>query len=428
LQQVRVKLKHLVFSVFLISGSTLVAADSLSYELKGSFLGVCSQVTQERILYNPYAIHKALMDSIESLGINFTRTGFSWHKIHPSPEAWDWRVPDEVVTSARERGVKILALVGGKPFDLNESPLASLQLWKDFVDSLTIRYVEDIFNWEIWNEPNLRSGKYWPQDALPEEFAEYTIVAAKIIRKNQPDATILLGGLATGKKAKPFQTWESLFDLGVLDFIDGIAYHTYQYTGVALVEFNRSLTSLVEKYASSKKELWITEYGVPAVDSNHHSKFNYDNQQQDILKSALIHWSTGGAKFFIYSLWDKEEANLQYQEKDIRENKQRYYGLLKKDGSPKPAFDAVKWLNTILSEYEPLGLEVDGDNVIITAKNNNGGQLAYFSWGSTSGEELYNSRLDKSLTSMQSPIIIFDIKKVNQSVIKERNDEVLFWH
>ena len=176
-----------------------------------SFIGVCSQITRESKAYNPYSIHKDLLNACSDANINFTRTGFKWKFIHPSKDEWNWAITDTIVNSAKIRNVKILALIGSMPVPFMESPLNYIDLWLEFVDSLTIRYKSDIFHWEIWNEPNIRSGKYWPQNQLPEPFAEYVIRAAEIIKKNQPESIILLSGLASSKKSNPFGLWESLF-------------------------------------------------------------------------------------------------------------------------------------------------------------------------------------------------------------------------
>lgn len=418
--------RTVVLLVLIICVSWTSGAEKPDYNPESSFIGACSQATRESRAFNPFAVHAELMDSMSTANIRFTRTGFKWKNIHPNQNKWDWRITDAVVKSARDKDIELLALISGMPPWVMESPEASIDLWLEFVDSLTIRYKDDISHWEIWNEPNLPSGKYWPQNALPNQFADYVIQASKIIRRNQSNSTILLGGLATGRKAKPFEMWEALFELGVLDGVDGIAYHTYQYPGLELIDFNKKLSDLVAKYTSQKMEYWITEFGVPAVDSQKFKKFKYQNQRKMILESILIHWATGGSKFFIYNLWDKKEFNPGFTNKELRKNKSGYFGLLNKDMSAKPSYAAVRWLAPLLNEYEPLELENKPDGVLIRAKHKTSGNTVFFSWGANAQKELLKSK--DELSKFETFETQINLDRASSRTLRAHTDEVQFWH
>jgi hypothetical protein len=394
-------LRFILFcSIFLLQ-SILLGIDK--YEKDSSnFIGVCSQITRESRFYNPYAVHAELIDLFLSANIRFTRTGFKWKFIHPKKGEWDWRITDQVVRTAKEKGVSILALIGGMPISAMESPMDNIDLWLEFVDSLSTRYKKDIYLWEIWNEPNVRSGKYWPQNALPGSFVNYVIEASKIIRKNQPESFILLGGLATSKKAVPFDVWESMFELNILDHVDGVAYHSYKFSGKRIIEFNKKLKKLINKYSTSKKELWITEFGIPAVKSINGGKFSFEYQKNQILQSILIHWALGGGKFFIFSLWDKVELDPALSKKEIRQNKKGFYGLLKKDLSQKPSYDAVKWLSQVLINYEPIDLIEKNDGVIVIALNKKDGKKGFITWGINTNNKMYKESKKNNLLYVKS--------------------------
>ena len=391
-----------------------------------SFIGVCSQITRESKLYNPYSIHKNLLKSCRDANINFTRTGFKWKLIHPSKNEWDCEITDTVVNSAKQRNVKILAVIGAMPIPFMDSPLDHIDLWLEFVDSLTNRYKSDIFHWEIWNEPNLRSGKYWPQNQLPEPFADYVIKAAEIIKKNQPESTILLGGLASSKKFKPFEFWESMFKLNVLDYVDGLSYHPYHYPGKDLIKFNQKLKILISRYSSETKQLWVTEFGVPSIKLIPAGKFSYDFQKNKILQSILVHWATGGSKFFIYSLWDIITLDPNLTKKEIRQYKKGFFGLLKKDMSQKPSFKAVKWLSTILPYYNPIEIKEIDDGIIIAVLDKNDGKKGYFTWGMKTNKNMYRKMKD-SLSYVKSFNKEINLNGNNFLKATFTNDEVLFW-
>ncbi len=392
-----------------------------------SFIGLCSQITRDTERYAPYKVHPQLLDRIKAANIDLTRTGFKWKTIHPSPNQWDWRIADAVVASARERDVNILALVTGIPRWAVASPADHIQQWLEFVDSLSSRYVDDIHTWELWNEPNGRSGKYWPQDALPDAFVQFTISASEKIRENQPDATILLGGLATGKKADPFGFWESTFKLGILHAVDGVAYHPYHYPGLKLLSFNNQLRKLISKYTTQEKQLWVTEFGVPAVAVSDAGKFSYDSQKKLLLRTILVHWATGGSKFYIYSLWDKAPVKPGITKQELRKKRNYYFGLLEKDMTPKNSYSAIAWLSSLLKEYDPTDFEEKSDGLLVTATNRKTRETVYFSWGASSQAELLGRADTLSITSLSVEEGDFAPGLISNRKLGDLRDELTLW-
>lgn len=393
----------------------------------GSFLGVCSHLTREKEYDNSFIIHQELMNITKSAKMNFIRTGFKWKDIHPSPDKWNWRITDEVVASAKERGIRILALVGGGPRWANP-PLKYIKEWTTFVDSLVTRYDDYIYHWEIWNEPNVRAGKYWPQDALPGPFAEYVIEAGKIIKENQPESTVLLGGLVTGEKADPFGLWEGLFGLKVIDFVDGVAYHPYPYGGTDLLQFNGELRDLISKYSDEEKELWITEFGVPSIESNTIKRYSYDSQANQILQTALVHWIDGGEHFFIFNLRDKTDYNPRTSQKELRgKNRVKYFGLIEENMHPKPALKATEWLSQILTDFDPGKINVTKDGALITIVHKDSGKHGYFSWGASASQKLMKSAKKQGITEVESYVKQFDFSTLKKKKKDLSRNTVLFW-
>ena len=418
--------KIFILGIILIIQNVMLGEQNYDLKTEPSFIGICSQITRESKLYNPYSVRDELIGSLVEANVHFTRTGFQWRLIHPEKDKWDWRVSDQAIQSAKENDVFILGLIGGIPKFAMTNPIEHIDLWLEFVDSLTIRYKSKIYHWEILNEPNLRSGKYWPQNFLPSPYIDYIIKAAEIIKKNQPESTILLGGLASSKKLKPFEFWESMFKLNVLDYVDGLSYHPYHYPGKDLIKFNQKLKKLISRYSSETKQLWVTEFGVPSIKLIPAGKFSYDFQKNIILQSILVHWATGGSKFFIYSLWDIIELDANLTRKEIRQYKKGFFGLLKKDLSQKPSFKAVKWLSTILPYYNPIEIKEKDDGIIIAVLDKKDGKKGYFTWGMKTNKNMYRKMKD-SLSSVKS--FNKEINLNGNSFLNATftNDEVLFW-
>jgi len=205
------------------------------------------------------------------------------------------------------------------------------------------------------------------------------------------------------------------------------AYHTYPYSGKDLYDFNQRIKALVKKYSSEEKQYWVTEYGIPAIDSEKFSRASYDTQTKKMMQSILVHWATGGSKFFIFSIWDKAVFDPDLTMQELKRNRSYYYGLLEKDMTPKPVYLALKWLSPLLDEYEPLEIQDKGDGILILAKHKLDGSRAYFSWGAQSQKKLFNNRSQNKLKVCKSYNVEIKLNEVKLKVLGKRSNDVLFW-
>jgi len=131
--------------------------------------------------------------------------------------------------------------------------LAAQQGWPEGVG---IRY------WEIWNEPDL--DQFWLGGV--EEYYRLLEVGYKTIKAADPEATVLLGGLAFYEKP----TWLSkLLDLIGSDparsYFDVLSFHYYWavYTGEYWMAQARAI---LDAHNLQHVPIWITESGVPVWD------------------------------------------------------------------------------------------------------------------------------------------------------------------
>lgn len=382
------------------------------------FIGVTSAITREPNKHgSEFNDRKEIMSLTEEAGMGFIRTGFKWADVEAEKGVWNWEIQDTIVKDAEKNGVRILALVHRPPLQTWAYPAHEhLDEWLVFLDKLVDRYGDYIIDWEIWNEPNVVSGKYWPQDALPNEYAELVIESAKLIKKKQPESTVLLGGLATGKKADAFGLWEGLFSLGVLDYVDGVAFHPYEYPAHKLFSFDNKLKNLIAKYSNDKEELWITEFGRHSPYEKHFRGASYELQADINLATALAFWADGGERFFIFKLTDQTIYNPDTAEKVIEKYHSSFFGILKKDLTPKPAFSALEWLSEKLRRLKYVSHQAFNDGALIKAVDS-GGKKVYFSWGETAANGLKNKGL-----SAQTYKEIIEISQLG-----DHYDEVLLW-
>ncbi len=221
-----------------------------------SFWAAHSHLTRTEAADNEFAVREQTLQTARSLGINFVRTGFIWRDIQPEPHRWEWAKFDSVVLSARRHNVHLLGVLHAPPawaFPAHEH----LQEWQIFVEQVIAHYGKDVTAWEIWNEPNI--DKFWPKTAPVEGFFEVIKRAHQAIKQKQPQATVLLGGMANQPSA--FIFLERLAALGVANYCDAIAYHPYNIAGEELLPILKQLRDIFPAQGAAPKPIWITEYG-----------------------------------------------------------------------------------------------------------------------------------------------------------------------
>ena len=180
----------------------------------------------------------------------------------------------------------------------------------------------------LWNEPNNLA--HWDFRLDPEwhRFAAMIKTAAAAIRAENNTLRIVLGGIS------PIDPGflAHLQSLGVLDCVDVIGVHGFP------LDWNHwSIHAWPEKLAEVRqvtdRPIWVTEVGA--------SSFGADELQEiglDITASLLanrverVHW---------YSLFDLPQAwfavahNAQHQDSEY--SRHFHMGLIRQDGTPKPA-------------------------------------------------------------------------------------------
>jgi beta-xylosidase len=183
----------------------------------------------------------------------------------------------------------------------------------------------------FWNEPNNLS--HWDFGVDPEwsEFAEMTTRAAEAVRSAAPHLTRVLGGIAP---IDPFFV-RRLADFGVLDELDVVAVHGFplDWNHWRLDEWP---AKLAEIRAVTDLPIWVTEVGTSSFGAEEVQVFGLERTAELLLPRAeRVYW---------YSLFDLPaawEATTRHKEAEGSAYYRHFYmGLIREDGSPKPALDA----------------------------------------------------------------------------------------
>lgn len=201
-----------------------------------------------------------------SAGVKFLRCAFSWNGIEPEPGKYRWEFWDDLVKQGAQNGITLIPYVAYTPrwaartnVEFWKQPPSDPKLYSDFMYTIAQRYRGRVGSWELWNEPDNKD--YWTGTA--NEYAEMVIQAAMRVREADPNAVLVLGGMAKG----PSDFLQSLIATHAIDrYVDVIAIHAYPESWGderAEVPFQQWIPKVREMIARSHSgaDLWLNEMG-----------------------------------------------------------------------------------------------------------------------------------------------------------------------
>jgi len=183
---------------------------------------------------------------------------------------------------------------------------------------------------KFWNEPNNVS--HWDSKLDPEwkDFSAMTVLAAQRVRELAPDLTLVLGGISPIDPG--FIT--RLANFGVLECLDAVAVHGFP------LDWNHwQINEWPQKIADIQRvtalPVWVTEVGVSTFGADEVQVFGLQ-RTAELLLPFVEH-------VFWYSLLDLPptwEATTRHKESEGSSYYRHFYmGLIRADGTPKPAVD-----------------------------------------------------------------------------------------
>lgn len=140
-------------------------------------------------------------------GFAWVRQRFPWAEIEPEPGRFEWARWDAIVGGAVARGLQVLPVLTSPPAWAGTPP--DPEAFARFAGALANHYSAQLVYYQIWHNPNL--GDAWGGQADPYVYAELLAHAAPAIRAADPDARIVLGGLAPTAEAGPINYNEPRF-------------------------------------------------------------------------------------------------------------------------------------------------------------------------------------------------------------------------
>lgn len=212
-------------------------------------------------------------------GVGTVRFQISWQASEPAPGVFDWSATDRLLREIGQAGASPLPFFEGAPAwlhtDAAGDPMSTLQAredWRDFVIALLARYGPDgsftqaepdaatIRTWQIWNEPNLIGP--WGGGPDPESYARMVSIASTEIRTLDPDAEIMLAGLAPASRGiKPWTFMRRLLPNLQPGSFDTAAIHPYAEDLRGADEQIERLRAAMADFGDAEVPLAVTEIG-----------------------------------------------------------------------------------------------------------------------------------------------------------------------
>jgi polysaccharide biosynthesis protein PslG len=308
-------------------------------------------------------------DLAKQTGAGWLREEFDWDVIEPQNDQWSWTRYDTVLEQAAQRGLRVLPLLNGSaswaaprwnqfPDDLGE--------YGEYVAKVTERYGPGGSFWrarpelaayapshfELWNEPYI---EYFSIDKVsPSRYAQLAKAGAAAGRAANPSAKFLLSAdTYYTESAGDYRNWidgmyaavpdlNSYFDaVAVHPYSGGLSPDTYTPGQGTRWQFRRleEMRARFVAHGAAAKKFWITELGWATCTGNEDC---VSEQQQAQYLSRVFAYAKGEyASFmeavFVYHLRDWGPAD--------QTNKEYWFGLRRKDGTPKPAFDTLRGIS-----------------------------------------------------------------------------------
>jgi beta-xylosidase len=181
---------------------------------------------------------------------------------------------------------------------------------------------------KLWNEPNNLSHWDFELDQGWEIFARTVHAAAAAIRAERPHLTRVLGGIS------PIDPGflRNMAAQGVLDDVEVVAVHGFplDWNHWTIHEWPDKLREVEEV---TSRPVWVTEVGVSTFGAEEVQEFGLRRTAELLLgRVPRVHW---------YSLYDLPRAwpaTTRHREAEGSSYYRHFYlGLLREDGSPKPA-------------------------------------------------------------------------------------------
>ncbi|MFL5732584.1 MAG: hypothetical protein ACJ78Q_05225 [Chloroflexia bacterium] len=321
-----------------------------------SFFGMNLYITG---LERPKDEKLALLDAARDLGVRWSREEMSWANLEPDRKGvYNWGAYDPWINALTKGGFNIVGSIQTTPYWASGvKPTEPEWYWNvprnpqdfaDFAYAAAQHYAGKIHVWEIWNEPDVEMTFKCGGCDRAAVYAQMLALSYAGIKKADPDATVLIGGLSIhdyNNLGMAFLDRVVAASGGKLNF-DVLSIHPYMpdrppestdpKTVVQNFPYRLQFASRwLDAHGASNKEIWITEDGYSTCSPCNGLGVSENEQASRLVRLHAIAMAAPKVTHFDYfQLNDKFNAGPD----DLWGN----MAIMRNDMSYKPASKAYK--------------------------------------------------------------------------------------
>ena len=321
-------------------------------------------VSTEAFSYDRFQLNSLFGQMHNDLGVGYIRQTFTWAQIETRRNAYRWGQYDDFVRVAALNDMHVLPVLFDPPKFRSSKPKKHAQHGTYFpkkVSDLGVfgaavakRYGPNGTYWaenpdvpklpitayQIWNEPNLKA--YSPPKPSAKKYVQMLKAVKPRIRAVDPAAEIVTGGLPDSRLSKPnlFKFITQMYKAGAKGSFDTMGINPYATSASGMISKLKKIRGIMNRYRDSSSSIWVTELGWSDVGPKAPFRVGAAGQAQRINTTvAALEQNEAALKlrgFFYYSWKDGAVYAGGHDFWGL------HTGLLRKDGSQKPAYAALK--------------------------------------------------------------------------------------
>ncbi|MBI2863682.1 MAG: hypothetical protein HYX94_03870 [Chloroflexi bacterium] len=325
------------------------------------------------------------------MGASWERVVFSWKSLQPnSPSDWNqFYFPDEALSRETAQGREVVGLLISTPVWATGSndprtPPKNLNLpyddpnnyWGVFVKKIVVRYRGRIDSWVIWNEPDVWDSQRSESTWLGSEADYYQLlkVAHQAAKSVNPNAKIVFAGLTYywDKSYGRELYLKRVLDIAARDpsarangfYFDVANLHLYNLPQ-QMYAIPQVFKQVLAQY-NLAKPIWLSEVNVvPHEDPltrlmRTDYRVSLEEQASFVIQASALSLAGGAERIAFYKLRDDPSLSPTAES----------YGLIRSNGSARPAFAAFRVAARFLSGAKEANWLRFGDlNMVVVQRN-----------------------------------------------------------
>jgi hypothetical protein len=316
-----------------------------------------------------YGVSLTALDRMSGMGTAWVRLALSWDLIEPentTPGNYTWSASfEQQLAALSARRIRVILVFGDNPSwaaTYRNGPIDQVEITEltEFVQAAVARYSQPPYNvkhWEMYNEPDNGNVLYAEQGQgyfghTPEAYVDVLEAVYQPIKSVDPEAKVLLGGLAYDAWPDPFV--EDFLDQVLIDggaaYFDLMNFHYYLAFRANWEPYGHDILGKLA-YLHDKLDFYGVDKPFVCTEtgwfSNELVGGSHEIQSRYVVQGFVRSMTTDMESVIWFTLVDQESDP-------------RNWGLVGVDLNPKPSYYAYQTLTAQLSRAEyvqEVGLE-----------------------------------------------------------------------